>query len=75
MLHIVNRPDLDFRNCIHKPTLQRFAILPDNANVETIRGTMPGRALEVLVESLDGTAYYILTQAEFDAAYDVVKEI
>lgn len=71
MLHIVNRPPLQFRTCVHKRTLQQYAVLPDNANVETIRGTVPGRESEILVQSADGKSYYVLTPAEFEAAFDV----
>lgn len=72
MFHIHGRvPDgIQLRGCTHKPTRQRFAVLEDSANVETIHGTMVGRAGDVLMEGEDGTLY-VLTARAFAKAYDV----
>lgn len=75
MLHIVNRPDLDFANCIHKPTLQRYAVAPDGGTVETIYSQMAFRKGDVIMESMDGNSYYCLTLEEFTGAYDVASDV
>ncbi len=71
MLHIVDVPALEFRACIHKPTAQRFAILPISGSVETLHGTMTFRKGDALVVGVDGESLYCLTPEAFAAAYEV----
>ena len=70
ILHIVNAPtDLDWRECIHKPTKQRYAVLRLGGTVETQQGTMSFRAGDLLMEGVNGQLY-ALTPDSFEAAYD-----
>lgn len=77
MTHIWRHPDapvtppapIEWRGCVHLPTLQRYAILDGPTALETERGTMSGAAGDYLVESVDGKQLYILSPAEFAAAY------
>ncbi len=77
MRHIWRHPDeptappepLTFCTCVHKPTRQRYAVLTEDTNVETARGTMCGRAGEYLVEGLN-RSLYVLTPAEFAESFE-----
>lgn len=71
MLHIVELPDLEFMACIHKPTSQRFAILPLDGSVETAHGTMTFRRGDALIVGADGHTLYCLTPEAFAAAYTI----
>lgn len=72
MYHIHGRaPEgIEWRNCRHKPTLQRFVVLTEDANVETPHGTMVAREGDVLMEGANGK-FYVLTRAAFDEVYDL----
>ncbi len=70
MLHIVRRPrNLRFQPCVHKPTEQEFAILPEDGSVETSHGTMTFRRGDPLLVGVDGKTLYTLSKEAFAAAY------
>lgn len=70
--HLVDRPEgLEFRPCIHKETVQEFAVLPYSGTVETLHGTMAFRAGDRLLVGADGETLYVITPEAFDAAYRV----
>jgi hypothetical protein len=71
ILNIVNRPAvLEFRKCVHKPTVQEFAILPCGGTCETQHGSMSFRAGDYLISGVNGQLY-VLTPDSFEAAYRV----
>ncbi len=71
MLHIVSRPKrLKFKKCVHRPTEQQFAVLPENGSVETAHGTMTFRKGDMLLVGVDGKTLYALTPEAFEPAYD-----
>lgn len=75
MLHIHGRvPDtIVWAKCVRKPTVQRYSVLMESANVETEYGTAVGRAGDILMEGIRG-AFHVLTREDFAAAYDVVPD-
>ena len=71
ILHVHGNPPagLQWKQCVHKATQQRYVVLDDDASVETVHGTMAARAGDVLMEGQNGK-YYVLTMQAFMQAYD-----